>query len=52
MSYEVDRTSEYQGIEYRVVEVLDNDLLLVVVKADLENGKFPLQTFIVPDDYK
>jgi len=46
---ELDRQVTYAGVEYEVVNALDNDLLLVVRKDDLTDGKFPLQTYIVPE---
>lgn len=49
-SYELIRECVYQGVEYQVVSVLDNGLLLAVVKADLDNEKFPLQTVVIPCD--
>ena len=50
MFFNVDKVSVYNGIEYRVVYILDNDLLLVVNKDDLEKGKYPLETLVIPDE--
>ncbi|TQR48517.1 hypothetical protein DJ027_22585 [Bacillus cereus] len=47
--YELDREVVFKGTDYKVVSVLDNNLLLVVSKKDLENEKFPMQTHIIPD---
>ena len=49
--FPVDRTCEYNGEVYRVVSVLDNDLLLVVNQNDLDNKQFPLDTKIIPDQF-
>ncbi|MDP4147435.1 MAG: hypothetical protein Q8936_23705 [Bacillota bacterium] len=48
--YEIDRTCIFNDVEYRVIQLLDNNLMLTVVKEDLEKEVFPLQTFIIPDD--
>lgn len=47
--YELDRTVTFKGILYRVLQVLENDLLLVAAKDDLDNKQFPLPTAIIPD---
>lgn len=52
MTYELSRSCTYGGIEYKVISVLENDLLLCVVKSDLEKGIFPLNTVIIPDNIK
>jgi hypothetical protein len=49
MHLDVDRQYTYLGVEYQVVQALDNDLLLVVNKEDLNSGKYPLQTFVIPE---
>lgn len=48
--YVVDRECTFKGITYKVIEVLDNNLLLVVNKADIDNNEFPLKTFVIPDN--
>lgn len=48
--YDVDRVCAFNDVEYRVVKILDNNLLLVVNKEDLENQLYPLQTVVIPDD--
>lgn len=48
--YTIDRTVEYKGVLYRVVSVLENDFLAVVKKDDLEQGNFPLQIYVLPDE--
>lgn len=47
--YNTNRSTEYKGIVYKVVSVLENDLLLVVKKDDFEKKVFPMQTFLIPD---
>ncbi|AAP24505.1 MULTISPECIES: hypothetical protein [Bacillus] len=47
--FEVDRECTYKSVDYKVISVLDNDLLLVVPKEDLANEKFPLQTYVIPE---
>jgi hypothetical protein len=46
---QLDRTVEYKGEQYRVVEALENYLLLVVKKSDIDEEKFPLRTVVIPD---
>lgn len=46
----MSRVCVHQGIEYRVLDVLDNDLLLCVTKEDFDQKKFPLTTVVLPDD--
>lgn len=48
INYQLDLEYTYKDIHYRVVQVLDNDLLLVVEKKDLDDGKYPLETVIIP----
>lgn len=43
------RNVNYLGVEYRVVQVLDNELLLVVKESDYQNGGYPLQTYVIED---
>jgi hypothetical protein len=45
----LNRQVNFQGIQYEVIEVLENDLLLVVPKEDLLNNKFPLTPVVIPD---
>jgi hypothetical protein len=47
--YKVNRSATYLDVDYKVLQVLDNDLLLVVTTSDFENGVFPLQTYVLPD---
>ncbi|KOS30767.1 hypothetical protein ADK17_03695 [Bacillus anthracis] len=47
--FEVDRECTYKSVDYKVISVLDNDLLLVEPKEDLANEKFPLQTYVIPE---
>lgn len=48
INYQLDLEYTYKDIHYRVVQVLDNDLLLVVEKKDLDDEKYPLETVIIP----
>lgn len=50
--FEVDRECTYKSVDYKVISALENDLLLVVSKEDLENENFPLQTYIIPEQIK
>ncbi|GAA4828146.1 hypothetical protein GCM10023310_01090 [Paenibacillus vulneris] len=46
----LDRSCSYKGIEYKVVAVLENDLLLCVLREDYEKGNYPINTVIIPDE--
>lgn len=48
--YDINRYCTYTNHEYKVISVLGSDLLLVALKQDIEGGKFPLQTVIIPDE--
>jgi hypothetical protein len=52
LTYNIERKSIYKDVEYTVVSILDNDLLLAVPTKDLENGLFPIQPVIIPDEYQ
>lgn len=45
----LNRKINYLGVEYTVVQPLDNELVLVVKDEDLQKGSFPLQTYVIPD---
>lgn len=45
---DANKTRFFNGTEYRVVSILDNGLLLCVVKEEAEKGIFPLNTVIIP----
>lgn len=47
--YEISRDSTYLDDKYKVIDVLDNDLLLVVLRSEFEKANFPLQTYVIPD---
>lgn len=47
----LDLECTYKGVEYKVVEVLRSDMLLVVRKDQFEKGEFPLQTYIIPEQW-
>lgn len=47
----LDRQCTVNGVEYEVIKVLDNNLLLVVEKEKFSKEEFPLQTFVVQDDW-
>lgn len=49
MSYEHKTNVSYKGIDYRVVEILDNFLLLVVPQNDINEKKFPLKPVVIPN---
>lgn len=46
--FTLDREVEYKGIQYKVVEVLNSDMFLVVKKEDYINEIYPIQTYIIP----
>lgn len=50
MSYGIDRQCTYNGVLYRVLQVLDNDLLLVIPEESSESS-YPLQPVVIPDTY-
>lgn len=47
----LDLEISYEGVMYKVVEQLASDYSLVVKKEDMEAGKFPIQTYIIPAKY-
>lgn len=49
MRFKLDRECVYEEVEYVVVDVLQNDLLLVVSKENWNSKKFPLITSVIPD---
>ena len=46
----LDREITYNGIRYKIVEILRSDYLLVILKDDFDKGEFPLQTFLIPGE--
>lgn len=48
--YTLDRTMNFENVEYRIVDLLMSGLVLVVKEEDYKNNKFPLQTYIIPDE--
>jgi hypothetical protein len=46
----LDRICVFNGIEYRIIEILNSGNLLVVTKEDYENENFPLQTYVIPGE--
>lgn len=46
----LDRSINYNGIDFQIVEVLNSETLLVVKKEDFNSGQFPLQTYIIPGE--
>lgn len=47
-SWVLDRTIEYKGVTYRVLEVLTSDHLLVVEEIQYRNAEYPLSPYIIP----
>lgn len=43
----VESTIEYEGVRYKVVETLNDGLVLTVLESEYEEGKFPLQTYVL-----
>lgn len=48
--YELNKEVTYNGVDYTVIQLLENELLLVVVKSDYESRKYPISTYVVPDE--
>lgn len=48
MDMTLDRVTNYGGQDYKIVEVLESDLLLVVKKEEFDTGVFPIQTYVIP----
>lgn len=44
----IDRIETHGGQEYRIVEILNSDLLLVVKKDEFDAGVYPMQTYVIP----
>lgn len=47
-SYSIDRTIKYGTIDYKIVEILNSEMLLVVKKEEFDKKIFPLQTYVIP----
>lgn len=52
LKLELDLTLEYEGIEYKAVSILDNNLVLAVQSEELKERKFPIVPVIIPMDAK
>lgn len=48
--YGLDREVSFQDKQYKVVAVLDRQLLLVVEKKLFDDGVFPIPTLIIPGE--
>lgn len=46
----LERETTYKGIEYKIVEVLNSETLLVVQKDEYNSDSFPLQCYIIPGE--
>lgn len=46
--YVLNRECIYLGVEYKIVQVLGSDTLLVVKKEDFDKGSYPMQPLIIP----
>jgi len=48
--YSLDREVDFQGKRYKVVAVLESEMLLVVEKEIFETKSFPMQTLVIPGE--
>ncbi|WP_164849783.1 hypothetical protein [Niallia taxi] len=48
--FKLDRSIEWNGVEYCVLETLSSEHLLVVKKEDYLKENFPLLTYIIPHE--
>ncbi len=48
--FEVEREIGFNGVIYKIVDVLNSSTLLVVRKDDYDKGVFPLQTYVIPGE--
>lgn len=46
---ETDITLTYNGIDYKVIDNSDSGLIIVAKKEDVDNKKYPLELFAIPD---
>lgn len=50
MDLTLDRVVIYDGKEYKIVEILASDLLLVVKKDEFDKGVYPMETRVIPGE--
>lgn len=48
MDLTLDLVREYQGIKYKVVQILESDMMLVVPLEDFLNNRFPMAALVIP----
>lgn len=46
--YLLDRQVVYKGVNYKILETLSSEMLLVVPKEEFDKGEFPLTPIIIP----
>lgn len=49
MSLDLEIT--YKGVQYRIIEKLASETLLVIKKDDFDNNRFPVETYVIPDEF-
>jgi hypothetical protein len=47
-SWVLDRKITFNNIVYKIVAILNCEMLLVIKKEDFDLKKFPLQTYVIP----
>lgn len=50
MLLQLDRECEYNGVTYRIVEILRSGNLLVIPKDQYDNNEFPITPLIIPGE--
>ena len=50
LTFNMDRECTYKDITYKVLDEMSSGFLLVVEKEKLDEGVFPLETFVIPEN--
>ena len=48
-NFNLDLKCNVDGVQYKVIDTLENELLLCVKESDLEKGTFPIPTYVIPN---
>jgi hypothetical protein len=48
--FKMERSVEFKGEKYLVVDELPSDFLLVIKDEEAQEAKYPIQTYIIPDE--
>lgn len=48
---QIDRTINYNGLEYRVIDQSNSGILIVAKEEDVKNKNYPLQLVAIPEEH-